>query len=361
MTMSDWKKLIATTKRKAQSEFDKCQNEHDLIVARNHLIGRNSPILQYFKNSKPSEKHLLQKSLQELIVTVNKQFETIKIRFKQKPITFLDDFLPYDQVITIDDKFYVPLFNQLPQFDLPNQLNNPLDLVIALVHKFCQKIGWKFVFSNDVVDAQDNFTLLNIDPDHPAANQQDCFYLHNLRQVLRTHTTTMSVQQLCDFAQNHQPRFVYTIGNVYRNDTDDNTHLPQFTQFDALLISKKLSLAQLKGVLIQFCQFVFENKVLYRFRNSYFPFTEPSLEMDVVCTFCHQKGCDVCAHSGWIELLGAGIISPEVLQRCQITNDIIALALGIGIERIVMLKYKIRDIRLLYNKSQTHSLSEYNV
>ena len=116
-------------------------------------------------------------------------------------------------------------------------------------------------------------------------------------------------------------------------------------------MDSNLSMTNFKGILINFCQFIFGKTMQYRFRSSYFPFTEPSLEMDIYCTFCSTTGCNVCNNSGWIELLGAGIINPEVLKKCNISKNKIIFAFGIGIERIAMLKYKIKDIRLLYKNN----------
>ena len=199
-----------------------------------------------------------------------------------------------------------------------------------------------------------NFQALNLPKDHPARDMQDTFYVTD-DIVLRTHTSPVQVHTM--LAQKPPIRVVCP-GKVYRPD-DDATHRPKFQQIEGLVVDKHITLCDLKGLLETFAKRLFDADTKTRLRPSYFPFTEPSVEVDVTCANCHGKGCRVCKGTVWLEILGAGIINPKVLENCGIDSaEYTGLAFGMGIERIAMIKYGIPDIRILF-ENDTRFLKEF--
>lgn len=199
------------------------------------------------------------------------------------------------------------------------------------------------------------FQALNIPKDHPARDMQDTFYFNN-GILLRPHTSPGQVRTM----ENKKPPIkVLSPGRVYRAD-DDASHSPMFHQIEGLVIDKGVSLCDLKGLLDDFVKTVFDSETKTRFRPSYFPFTEPSVEVDVTCCKCHGKGCGLCKGTGWIEILGAGVVNRKVLEMSRIDPDIYSgLAFGLGIERITMIKYGISDIRTLF-ENNVKFLKQFN-
>lgn len=194
-----------------------------------------------------------------------------------------------------------------------------------------------------------NFERANIPKDHPARDMQDTFYI-NAEELLRTHTTAIQTRQLEKFAQEGKELIkVICPGKVYRRDDDDATHSHQFMQCEGLVVGEHITLSDLKGTLQFLAQKMFGEERVIRFRPSYFQFTEPSVEVDVSCHVCGGKGCPVCKGTGWIEILGAGMVHPNVLSMAGYDADKLSgFAFGIGIERVAMLKYGITDIRNFY-------------
>ncbi len=189
-----------------------------------------------------------------------------------------------------------------------------------------------------------NFTALNTPKDHPARDMQDTFYVSD-EFLLRTQT---SAGQIHVMENSKPPIKILSPGKVFRSD-DDATHSPMFSQMEGLVVDKGITLCDLQGMLDEFCQKVFGEGVTTRLRPSYFPFTEPSVEVDVSCFVCGGKGCRLCKGTGWIEVLGAGIVNNKVLENCGIDTEVYSgLAFGIGIERATMLKYGINNIKLLF-------------
>jgi len=192
---------------------------------------------------------------------------------------------------------------------------------------------------------ENNFTLLNLPPDHPARDMQDTFYIND-NVVLRTHTSPCEIRAL----KTLKPPFRLVMpGRVFRVDEVDASHSPVFMQMEGFIVDKGLTLGDLKGTLDTFIHAVFGEDVKTRLRPSYFPFTEPSAEMDMSCTICGGKGCRVCKGTGWIEILGCGVTNPHELENCGFDpKEWTALAFGIGVDRVASLKFGISDIRLEY-------------
>ncbi|QGT99716.1 Phenylalanyl-tRNA synthetase alpha chain [Candidatus Syntrophocurvum alkaliphilum] len=195
-----------------------------------------------------------------------------------------------------------------------------------------------------------NFEALNVPKDHPARDMQDTFYISE-DVLLRTHTSPVQVRTMEKLAP-EVPVKIIVPGKVYRKD-DDATHSPMFNQIEGLLIDERVTFANLKATLMLFAQKVFGDDVRVRFRPSFFPFTEPSAEMDISCVMCKGDGCRVCSQTGWLEILGAGIVNPRVLKYGGYDPDMVTgFAFGLGIERIAMLKYGINDLRLFYDNDK---------
>ncbi|MEW5796416.1 MAG: phenylalanine--tRNA ligase subunit alpha, partial [Candidatus Zixiibacteriota bacterium] len=193
-----------------------------------------------------------------------------------------------------------------------------------------------------------NFEALNFPPDHPARDMQDTFFLEGGR-LLRTHTTPVQAREL---ARRQPPIKMVTPGRTFRNEAISTRAHVSFHQVDGFLVDQNVSMADLKGVLVAFCHAFFGEDLKLKFRPSFFPFTEPSAEVDISCILCKGKGCQLCKYSGWLEILGCGMIHPAVLEQAGIDSEkYTGYAFGIGVERVAMLKYKINDIRLFFNNN----------
>ena len=205
-------------------------------------------------------------------------------------------------------------------------------------------MGFEIYDGPEIEDDDHNFTRLNVAKNHPARDMQDTFYVAE-DILLRTHTIPGQIRVM---DAKKPPIKMLAPGRVFRSDSDA-THSPMFHQMEGLVVDKKITLCDLQGMLDKFVQAIFGSEVKTRLRPSYFPFTEPSVEVDVSCFECGGKGCPLCKHTGWIEVLGGGIVHHKVLENCGIDpNEYSGLAFGIGIERIAMLKYGINNINLLY-------------
>ncbi len=206
------------------------------------------------------------------------------------------------------------------------------------------RMGFKVAYGPEVETDYYNFVALNTPKDHPARDLQDTFYISD-DIVLRTHTSPMQIRVM----EKIKPPLAYVFpGFVFRRDSDVS-HTPMFSQVEGLMVAEQVTFSHLKGVLSEFARLYFGQDVKTRFRPHYFPFTEPSAEMDVSCVICKGKGCRVCKGSGWLEILGAGMVDPNVFDYVSYDNEqYTGFAFGMGVERIAMLKYNVDDLRLFY-------------
>ena len=228
---------------------------------------------------------------------------------------------------------------------------HPLNLVRQELEDLFIGLGYQVIEGDDIVDDEYCFERANIPKDHPARDMQDSLYIDPNR-LLRTHTTAIQMVVLEESAPN-LPIKVVCPGKVYRRDDDDATHSHQFMQMEGLVIGEKVTLADLKGTLEFMAKKLFGQDRQIRFRPSYFPFTEPSVEVDVSCHICNGKGCPTCKGTGWIEILGAGEVHPNVLKMAGYDPEKCSgFAFGVGIERVAMLKYGIDDIRHFYTNDK---------
>jgi phenylalanyl-tRNA synthetase alpha chain len=224
---------------------------------------------------------------------------------------------------------------------------HPLSITRNRIVEIFSKIGFTVSDGREIEDDWHNFSALNTPENHPARDMQDTFYVQtNPELVLRTQTSSVQVHVM----ENQKPP-IRTIspGRVYRNEAISARAHCQFHQVEGLYIDKKVSFADLKQTLLYFAKEMFGKDTKIRLRPSFFPFTEPSAEMDISCTICKGDGCNVCKHSGWVEILGCGMVDPQVLDNCKIDSaKYTGFAFGMGIERITMLKYEIKDLRLFF-------------
>ncbi|MEG1646350.1 MAG: phenylalanine--tRNA ligase subunit alpha [Clostridia bacterium] len=221
---------------------------------------------------------------------------------------------------------------------------HPCTLVVEEILDIFTNLGFEVKSGPEIETDFFNFQALNIPKDHPAREMQDTFYVSE-EKLLRTHTSPVQAHVM----KSQQPPIRIVVpGKVYRPD-DDATHSPMFQQIEGLVVDKGVTLCDLKGALETFAKALFSEDTKIRLRPSYFPFTEPSVEVDVTCAICHGKGCKICKGTGMIEILGAGIVHPNVLKNCGIDPEIYSgFAFGFGIERIAMIKYGIPDMRILF-------------
>ncbi|MBP3911382.1 MAG: phenylalanine--tRNA ligase subunit alpha [Niameybacter sp.] len=233
----------------------------------------------------------------------------------------------------------------MPGRKMPKGHMHPLHKTLEEVQNIFLGMGYEIVDGREVETAYYNFDALNLGEEHPARDEQDTFYFTN-NLVLRTATSPVQVHTM---EEQELPIRMVAPGRVYRSDESDATHSPIFHQIEGLVIDKNITFGDLKGVLAEFAKKFFGDKVQVKFRPHYFPFTEPSAEVDVSCVMCGGKGCNVCKGSGWIEILGCGMVHPKVLEMAGIDpTKYQGFAFGMGLERLTMLKYDINDLRLFY-------------
>jgi len=221
---------------------------------------------------------------------------------------------------------------------------HPVTRTLERIETIFAAVGYSVEEGPEIEDDYHNFEALNIPSHHPARAMHDTFYVDDTH-VLRTHTSPVQVRTM---ERQKPPIRIICPGRVYRCDSD-LTHTPMFHQIEGLVVDKGISFADLKGTMDEFLKAFFEADVPVRFRPSYFPFTEPSAEVDIGCTHCDGKGCRVCKHSGWIEILGCGMVHPNVLEASGVGSEVYSgFAFGLGVERMAMLRYGVNDLRLFF-------------
>lgn len=293
--------------------------------------GKIGQMMKEMKNIAPEERAGFGKSVNELKEWAQQRFVELDEKLKAKELELryqrerIDVTMPAEQ--TTSGKLH-------PITQMRNQL---IDVFAGM--------GFEVVETKEIENDYYNFTALNTPKDHPARDMQDTFYL-SPEFLLATQTSAAQIHTM----EKKQPpiKMIAAPGKVFRSD-DDATHSPMFHQLEGLVVDKKITLCDLKGMLDVFVQKIYGEQATTRLRPSYFPFTEPSVEVDVSCFECGGKGCKLCKGTGWIEILGAGIVNRKVLENCGIDSDEYSgLAFGIGLERTAMLKYGINNIKLFY-------------
>jgi phenylalanyl-tRNA synthetase alpha chain len=232
---------------------------------------------------------------------------------------------------------------------------HPVTMTLRRMESFFTNIGYDIATGPEIEDDYHNFEALNIPSHHPARAMHDTFYF-DATTLLRTHTSPVQVRTM---ESSEPPIRIVCPGRVYRCDSD-LTHSPMFHQMEGLMIDEKVSFADLKGTIEEFLRVFFEKELPVRFRPSYFPFTEPSAEVDIECVMCGGDGCRVCSHTGWLEVLGCGMVHPNVLRSSGVDPDKFqGFAFGMGVERMAMLRYGVNDLRLFFD-NDLKFLSQFN-
>lgn len=306
----------------------------ELDELRVHYLGKKGKITEQLKNlSKlPGDQrreagqaiNTVKQAVQKLLEEKKSQLETLRIAQKLK-----------DETIDIS----------LPGRQQQAGGLHPVTMTMNRIQKMFGKLGFDVAEGPEVEDDFHNFEALNIPAHHPARAMHDTFYF-NENTLLRTHTSPVQIRVL-EHAE--PPVRIIAPGRVYRCDSDI-THTPMFHQVEGLLVDENVSFSDLKGTLQEFLKLFFEDDNLQtRFRPSYFPFTEPSMEVDISCVMCEGKGCRVCSHTGWLEVLGCGMVHPKIFEHTKVDADkYTAYAFGMGVERLAMLRYGVNDLRLFF-------------
>ncbi|MDD3656450.1 MAG: phenylalanine--tRNA ligase subunit alpha [Atribacterota bacterium] len=306
-------------------------NKEELKGIKNEYIGRKGLVTQMLKRiaSLPAE------DKPKAGMLLNQIKEDFQIMITEKDRELLKEESKEDEQIDIT----------IPGRNFISGTIHPIELILKATEEIFLGMGFCIVDGPEIELDYYNFEALNIPKDHPVRDDQDSIYITS-DILLRTQTSPMQVRTM----ENQSPPVrIISTGKCYRRDSIDNTHTPMFHQIEGLAVDKDISLADLKGVIAEFCKQIFGKDRIIRFRPGYFPFVEPGAEVDVSCGLCKGKGCPSCGYSGWLEIMGAGMVHPHVLEMVGYdTEKYTGFAFGMGAERIAMLKYGINDIRLFF-------------
>ena len=319
--------------REALVEITATTSGEALEQARVKFLGRKGLITQALR------------SLGSLPVEVRPQFGQEANRLKKLLETQLEEAQDRLKKAALQAEAVTGLDVTLPGRRLDLGRLHPITQIAREICDIFIRMGFQVVEGLEIETDYYNFEALNIPRDHPARDMQDTFYISD-NIVLRTHTSPMQVRVM---EQQQPPVRIIAPGKTFRRDSD-LTHTPMFHQVEGLLVDKNISFADLKGVLTSFVHEMFGPEVSLRFRPSFFPFTEPSAEVDIQCVICRGAGCRVCSQTGWLEILGSGMVDPEVFGFVNYDPEVYTgFAFGMGIERIAMLKFGIDDLRLFFD------------
>ena len=318
-------------------------NTDEVEVFRIKYLGTNGlvkTVMGEMKNVPNENKKEFGQILNDFKIFVQDTYNTLKENIAETDIEIHDNF----------------------DFSLPSNpvvvgTRHPLNLIRNQIVSIFQKLGFAVSEGPEIEDDWHNFGAMNLPEEHPARDMQDTFYVNqNPSWLLRTHTSSVQARVM----QHQKPPIrVICPGRVYRNETISARAHCFFHQVEGLYIDENVSFADLKQTLYFFVKEMFGENVKVRFRPSYFPFTEPSAEMDISCLICESKGCNVCKHTGWVEILGSGMVHPKVLENFGIdSNKYTGFAFGMGVERIAQLKYRVNDLRL-YSQNDVRFLKQF--
>ena len=325
--------MIDELAKQAEAALSKVSSKETLATFWQEYLSKNGKIPALMKNLRsvaPEERPAMGKIINELKQKVQAEYDAAAEKVKAAELA------ARNAAETVDIT--------LPAKTRPMGGLHPLTLITNQIIDVFSGMGFSVGTFPEIEDDDHNFTRLNVPKNHPARDMQDTFYVAD-DIVLRTQTSGGQIRVM---DKEKPPIKVLVPGRVFRSDSDA-THSPMFHQMEGLVVDKGITLCDLQGMLDRFVQALFGPEVKTRLRPSYFPFTEPSVEVDVSCFECHGKGCPLCKHSGWIEVLGAGVVHRSVLENCGIDPEVYSgFAFGIGIERIAMLKYGINNIGLMF-------------
>lgn len=314
----------------------------------NQFVVENQEQLEQFRLhflSKKSELQQLLSEIKNIAPELRKDFGQQVNLLKQEAQNIFESHKEKIEEVALSQ--YETMDLTRPVAALPKGSMHPVSIMMNNVCEIFEKIGFVSVNGPDIEDDWHVFSALNFPPEHPARDMQDTFFIELRPDILlRTHTSSLQVRTM---ETTQPPIRVICPGRVFRNETITARSHCIFHQIEGLYIAEEVSFAEMKQVLLHFAKEMFGEDTKIRLRPSFFPFTEPSAEMDIECKICGGKGCNVCKHSGWVEILGCGMVDPNVLESCGIdSTKYTGYAFGLGIERMTMLKYKTNDIRLYF-------------
>ena len=328
------KEQIAKIKENSIKEIEECKNQKDLNELKVKYVGKKGELTTVLRGMgalSPEERPVIGSLVNEVRNELNKLFENKEAEFKKEELQ--------KKLLTEN----IDVTEPSKKIELGSL--HPITQVIKEVEDVFLGMGYQIADGPEVEQAVYNFDKLNTPPDHPARDIQDTFYITD-DVVLRSQTSPVQARVM---ETQKPPIKIICPGTVYRSDSVDATHSPVFHQIEGLVVDKNISMTDLKGTLEMFVKKCLGENTKIRFRPHHFPFTEPSAEADVSCFVCGGKGCKVCKGEGWIELLGCGMVHPNVFKNCGIDPDeYTGFAFGFGVERIAMAKYGIDDMRLLF-------------
>lgn len=330
------KEQLLTLKEEALAQIERAQDRNLLEEVRIRFLGKKGSITEVLRNMgklSPEERPVVGQLANE----VRRQIEeALKQKEKEVEERTLQERLQRESIDVT-----------LPGRPAKMGAHHPLLAVIEQIEEIFLGMGFEIAEGPEVETDYYNFEALNLPKNHPARDMQDSFYITE-EILLRTHTSPVQIRSM-EAKKGEVPVKIICPGKVFRRDTDDATHSHQFMQIEGLYVDVGIRMSDLKGILLQFAREMFGPDQQIRLRPSFFPFTEPSAEVDISCILCHGKGCRVCKQSGWIEILGSGMVHPEVLRRAGYDpSRYTGFAFGMGVERIAMLKYGVDDIRHFY-------------
>ena len=332
------KEKCETIKSNLQTDISLVNNLQDIVELKAKYIGKSGCITELTKNMK------------DLSVDERKEVGALANTLKSEVSTIIEKCENDLKLKTLNEK----LANERIDVTLPSTKfyfgrANILERVIENVESIFMSMGYDVVDGPEIEEDRFNFELLNIPKGHAARDAQDTFYIKDNEILLRSQTSPVQARTMLK-GEGKTPIRMICPGKTYRRDDDDATHSHQFMQIEGLLIDEKVSLSDLKGTFDVIAKKLFGEDCKTRFRPSYYPFTEPSVETDISCFNCHGKGCPICKNTGWITVAGAGMVNPKVLEDCGYDpKKWQGFAFGFGAERLAMLKYGINDIRAFYN------------
>jgi len=331
------REALEELRRKAEEEITSAKSTEEFLAIRTRYLGRKgllTDVLRRLKDVLPEERPALGKLSNDIKESISLKLDESLKNIKSR------------------EKFEA-LRSEVIDVTLPGRAHrygklHPITQVDEEICTIFSRLGFSVVKGPEVELDYYNFEALNIPVDHPARDMHDTFYVED-NIVLRTHTSPVQIRIM---EKQSPPVRILSPGKVYRPDSDVS-HTPMFHQVEGLLVDRGVTFGDLKGVLTYFLQDIFGRDTKLRFRPSFFPFTEPSAEVDIRCVMCGGTGCRVCGQSGWIEILGSGMVDPEVFRVVGYDpEEISGFAFGLGVERIAMLKYGISDIRLFFENDQ---------
>lgn len=346
-------------KQQFSDQLSKIENEKDLAALEVEFLGRKGKLTEVLRGL--SSLSLVEKKRMGTASNELKEYMNNELRIKNQELRMKE----WEKIaetekqdINGNDKFQIANVKSMSNIPMSKGHLHPLSNFIFKIERVFEELGYEIVEGYDIETDYYNFTTVGIPEDHPSRDDQDTFYISQIdkngalintdskeKLLLRTQTTAMQVR----YMEKHQPPIKIIVpGKTFRRD-DDATHSPMFHQFEGLVVGEGITLGNLKSTLSLAMKKLLGEDTKIRFRSSYFPFVEPGLEVDVTCTICGGKGCNVCKNTGWVELLGAGMVHPEVLKISGIDPEKYSgFAFGTGIERLLMMKHKVPNIKMLY-------------